>query len=82
MRSDGHVGAAADAGHGAEKPLEARGIGVERGKGFIATGGFALPLAGAQGGGELAPVMKQALVGHLEDAADVGRFVLVEKEIG
>ena len=81
LGSDGDVGATADAGHGAEKSFEAGGVGVEGCEGFMVAGGFVLVFAGAQGGGEVTPVMEEALVRHLQDAADVGRLVLVEKDV-
>ncbi len=75
--------AVADAGHRLEKHFEARGIGV---KGFeqrlAAAADFVLRLAGAQAFSEVAPVAVETLVGHLENAADVGGLLLVEEEIG
>ena len=80
---DGHVCAVADAGHGAEKAAEALGVGVERCEGIaFAVADFVLRLAGAEGGGEIAPEGIEAVVGHLEHAADVGGLALVEEEIG
>ena len=80
---NGHVGAAADAGHGSEKSLEARGIGIHGSEHIcFAVRSFILAFAGAQGSGEVVPVLEEALVGHLQHAADVGGLVLVEEEIG
>ena len=43
---------------------------------------FVLRLAGAEAGGEVAPEFVVTLVGHLQQAADVGGLVLVEEEVG
>ncbi len=83
LAGDGHVGAVADAGHGFEEAAETVGIGVEGGEGAgFAGAGLVLGLAGAEGGGEVGPGGIKALVGHLEDAADVGGLVFVEEEVG
>ena len=80
---DGHVGSVADAGHGAEEVAEALGIGVEGFEGVFAAGAdLVLRFAGAEGGGEVAPEGVETVVGHLEYAADVRGFALVEEEIG
>ena len=42
---------------------------------------FVLRLAGAERFGEMAPERIQPLVRHLENAADVGRLLPVEKEV-
>ena len=83
LLGDGHVGAVADAGHGFEEVAQSLRVRVERGEETgAAAADFVLRLAGAQGGGEVAPEGVQALVGHLQHAADVGRLALVEEEIG
>ncbi len=75
--------AVADAGHGGEELLEAGGIGVEGFKTWrFAGAGFVLRLAGAESLGEVAPEGIEAVVGHLEDAAHVGRLLAIEEEIG
>ncbi len=83
LGGDGAGGAGADAGHGGEKFFQAGGIGVE---GFkhrsFAVAEFVLRLAGAQGFGEVAPEGIEALVGHFENAADVGGLAAIEEEIG
>ncbi len=80
---DGHVGSAADAGHGAEEAAKAIGVGVESYERIVAAvTGLVLRLAGAERGGEVAPMSVEAVVGHLEHAADVGGLALVEEEIG
>ena len=71
----------ADPGHGAQEAFQAGGIGIERGKKVGFAGRFALPFAGAQRDGKTVPVMVEALVGHLEHAADVGRLALVEEQV-
>ena len=82
LRGDGEVGAAADAGHGAQEPLEPRGIGVEGGEDILLSRLLALLFARAERSGEVAPMAVEPLVGHLEHAADVGRLVFVEEEVG
>ncbi len=52
-------------------------------EGILAAGtGLVLRLAGAEGDGEVAPERVEAVIGHLEHAADVGGLALVEEEIG
>lgn len=79
---DGGVGSAADAGHGVEEFFQLGGVGVEFGEHVVAGPGFVLLFAGSEGGGEMAPEGIKAVVRHFEDAADVGRLVLVEEEVG
>src|SRR5579863_724615 len=82
LRSDRYVGAAADAGHGPQKCLQPARIGVERAEEVLFSRRFALRLAGPQGRGEIVPVPVKPAVGHLENAADIRRLVLVKEQIG
>jgi len=79
---DGHVCAAADTGHGFEEAAEPIGVGVEGVEQAAPLAGFVLRQAGAERGGEVTPVGIEAVIGHFEHAADVGRLTLVEEEIG
>ncbi len=72
----------ADAGHGVEEPGEALGAGIDRGEGIAAGLGLVLRLAGAQRLGQVPPEGIEPPVGHLQDAADIGRLASVEIEIG
>ena len=73
----------ADAGHRREELLQARRIGVERLEEARAAGlDLVLRLPGAQRLGEVPPERIEAVVRHLEDAADVRRLLAVEEEIG
>ena len=59
------------------------GIGIKRRERIgTAVFGFVLREPGAQRRREVAPVRIEAVVGHLEDAADVGGLALIEEEIG
>jgi hypothetical protein len=79
---NGHVGAAAYAGHPAKENFEALGIGIENAEhvGF-AVSSFILRFAGAESGGEAIPMTEEAAVCHLKDAADVRGLVLVEEDV-
>ena len=83
LRGNGHVRAVADAGHRCQKRLQARRIGIERLKHRrAAAADFVLRQARPKRLGEVTPEAVQTLVRHLEDAADVGRLLLVEERIG
>ena len=59
------------------------GIGVERlEEARAAALDLVLRLPGAQRLGEVAPERIEAMVRHLEDAADVGRLLPVEEQVG
>src|SRR5215469_5897127 len=81
LAGDRHVSSAADAGHGAQKALEARRVGVESREDVFCSRLLALPLACSQSRCEMAPVVVETLVGHFENSADVRRLVLVEEDI-
>jgi hypothetical protein len=73
----------ADAGHGLQELFEARRLGVERFEDARAAAlRFVLWEPGAQGLGEMSPERIEAVIGHLEDAANVRRLLAVEEEIG
>jgi hypothetical protein len=48
----------------------------------VAVPGFVLGFTRAHGRRELAPERIEAVVGHLEDSADVGGLAAVEVEVG
>ncbi len=80
---DGHVGAAAQAGHRLEELLQAGGVGVEAFEQALHTVlDFVLRQAVLERLGEIAPEAIQARVGHFEDAADVRRLPAIQEEIG
>ena len=81
FRGDRHVCSAADAGHGAQKAFEARGIGIESGEWFFFTSGFVLVFAGPDRGGQVSPMMVEPLIGHLQHSPDIRRFALVEEDV-
>ena len=79
---DGHVRAAADPGHRGQKAFQSSRIGIQGFEHARPAGpDFVLRLAGAERFGEMAPERIQPLVRHLENAADVGRLLAVEKEV-
>ena len=78
---DGEIRPAAHAGHGAQKRLKPGRIGIERGKDVRFTRLFALPFPRAKRKGEAAPMPVEALVCHLQNAADIGRLALVQKQV-
>ena len=83
LAGDGQVGAAAHAGHGLQELLQPRRIGVKGHERVgVAVFGFVLRKPSAQRRGEMAPEGIEPLVGHLQNAADIGRLALVEEEIG
>jgi hypothetical protein len=81
---DRDIGAATDTGHGTQKSTQASGIRVQGSEGIISAlgAGFVLRFTRAEGGGEVAPVTVESIVGHFEDASHVGSLTLVEEEIG
>ena len=78
---DRHRRAHADAGHGMEELREALSVLVEGGEEVLANGRLVLGKAGAQRIGERAPKGVEPDVGHLQDAADIGRLGLVEEQV-
>jgi hypothetical protein len=83
LPGDGHVCAVADARHRGQERTQSSRLGVQRRERRRAAAlRLVLRLAGPQPLGELVPVAEQARVGHLEDAADIRRLLLVEEEAG
>ena len=83
LRRDRHVRAVADAAHRLEKVSQPRRVRVDLGERAGAAGlDLVLGQAGAQPVGEMVPEPEQAEVGHLENAADIRRLALVEKQVG
>ena len=83
LRRDRQIGAVADAGHRLQEAAEPRRVGVQRAEHRRSAAlRFVLRQAGAQRLGEMVPEAVQAVVRHLEHAADVGRLRLVEKQVG
>src|ERR687883_2031055 len=71
----------ANAGHGLEKALEARRVGVERIKQVLTSLDLVLWLAGPQSLGERTPKAVEARIEHFEQTAKVGFLVAIEVEI-
>ena len=73
----------ADSGHGSQKLFEPGRFSV---KGLEGIGGsvsnLVLRKSRAERRGEVVPKGIEPMVGHLQDAADIGRLAFVEKEVG
>jgi hypothetical protein len=75
-------GAPTEARHRLQKSCEPVRIGIQRCEEVLPAFGLILRLARTQRLGEPSPKRVQALVDHLQEAANIGRFGAIQEEVG
>ena len=77
---DGHVRAAADAGHGIQEPAQPFGIGIESLKRIVIAVATSFCGSPVRRAAVRFPERVESLVGHLQHSADIGGLALIEEK--